>query len=139
MKVKKNLAEFNMSMSQLLSITTDNGKNLLKAVADFDAEYQTSKSTESACAANINDSDFIIDDDVFDEDYYMDLLSSMRSQFDDALYSDLIHGVSCGAHVLQLVVNGGLDRCATARTTIDQARHLIIRLRTPRKLLVPTS
>lgn len=129
--IKKDLNEFQLGMNQLLSVTTDNGRNSLKAVADVDAEYQSTKYSDGVSDASCNDSDFDIDSDELDEDYYMDLLSSMRSQFNSSLYIDLIHGMSCGAHMLQLVVNHGLDKCEEAKITIELARKLIIPLRTP--------
>lgn len=130
--IQSDLAKFELSMNQVLAVTTDNGKNLLKAVALLDAEFQSNQSMNSGCdQTEFDDSDCEINDEIFDEDYYADMLTQVRTHFGNVLYKDLIHGISCAAHTLQLVVNHGLEKCADVGDTIKRARILIIRLRTP--------
>lgn len=135
--IKKDLIKFNLTMDQIISLTTDNGRNLIKMVADLDAEYQSNNLPENVQTeagseqTESDDSDFDIDDDVFDDQYYMDLLDNMRSGFDGTLHKNLIHGISCAAHMINLVVMHGLEKCVEVGSIIQKARDLIIRLRTP--------
>lgn len=127
--IKKSLSDFGISLRQILSVTTDQGKNLLKATAQLDAEFHSENLSTDVFSDD--DSDIEIDDDIFDEDYYSDLLNCVRSQFDEALHTDLIHGVTCAAHCLHLIVIQGIENCPETNTLVDKCRELATKLRTP--------
>lgn len=133
--IKKNLSEFGISLSCVLSVTSDNGKNMIKSIALLDSAYQKEKEllneTEVAGAANEHDDGEEIDDDIFDETYYEDLLNNIRHQFNDFLYTDLIQGVSCAAHCFHLIVTKAVGQCKESAALIEKCRTLAIKLRTP--------
>lgn len=120
-------------MGQILSVTTDNGKNMLKTSALLDAHYRENLELRSENDNEVDneDSDIEIDDDIFDDEYYLDLLNDIRSRFDDILHTDLIHGISCAAHCLHLVVTHGIKNCPDVSTLIEKCRGLSVKLRTP--------
>lgn len=68
----KNLQEFNIRLEQIIAVTTDNGKNLLKSIALMSAELQKTQIFEDE-----SDLDEFIDHDTFDGDYYDALLTSV--------------------------------------------------------------
>lgn len=138
--IREKLAEFGMmNLQQIISITTDNGKNMLKSTALLDAEYQNEK--DSAMEAELiaengdddeNNDDEDIDNETFDLDYYSDLLTNVRSAFsNDVSYTDLIHGISCAAHCLQLVIIKAIKNCLETQQLIEKCRELCKKLRTP--------
>lgn len=101
--IKSNLSDYNLSLNQIFSITTDNGANLLKATALLDEDVQKQKVGEAENPENIiqhdsdineidMDSDFETENDVFDEQYFIDLLHDVRKKFSTLTYSDLIQG-----------------------------------------------
>lgn len=140
--IKKILSEFQIFLNQVLSVTTDNGKNLVKAVALLDAEYQEEKgaqedSTDQAFINQINeifessDDEENIDSDIFDETYYLDLLANIRCLFEDAVYTDLIHGISCAAHCFHLIVTNAIKKSEETHQLLEKCRSLVKKLRTP--------
>lgn len=136
--VKQNLSEFDISLSQVLSVTSDNGKNIVKSIALLDAHYQESMSNDlnSSCSSESDEgdeseSDEAIDGNIFDHNYYSDLLTNARSAFDHVEYTDLILGISCAAHCINLVVRKGIDNCQTTLDMLTKCRSLSKKLRTP--------
>lgn len=135
--IKKNLSDFGIPLSSIISVTSDNGKNMIKSVALLDSAYQKEKEllnetvVETTEMVSDNDGDEEIDDDIFDETYYDDLLNSVRHQFNDFLYTDLIQGVSCAAHCFHLIVTKAIVQCKESATLIEKCRNLSIKLRTP--------
>lgn len=127
--IKKNLAEYEIGLNQIISITTDNGKNMVKSIALLDSTYQQMKLTDP-CENEIQ-SDEYIDDGIFDEEYYSDLLGRVREMFDTPEYTDLIHGVSCGIHCLHLVVTKAIKSSAVTKNLVNRSRELVKILRTP--------
>lgn len=113
---------------------------MLKSVTLLDAEYQENKEAvddipDETDNTATNDEDeheeSSIDEDVFDIDYYSDLLENVRGQFSDFLYVDLIHGVNCVAHCLHLIVKKSVSSCATVESLVTKCRKLAQKLRTP--------
>lgn len=146
--VKDNLAAYQISLDQILSITTDNGRNVLKCVAMLDAEYQRSMLDDAVeCDEEGSDADdntlehdaamnehyqsesddsLICDSEYFNESYYSDLLHVVRSEF-----PDIIHGISCACHCLHLVVVHAVDKSTNVRAILDRCRELAKKLRSP--------
>lgn len=122
----KNLLDFNIRLEQILSVTTDNGKNLLKAIADINAELEGRETV-----GDESDSEDFIDKTIFDDSYYDDLLSEVRSMFNEINHSSLIHGISCGAHCLHLVITHALHDSPNTMRLIEKCRKLAKKLRTP--------
>lgn len=120
------LAKYGITKTMIFSITSDNGLNLIKAIALIDADYQKEKLEEQLLNGQLSDddSDFDIDCDIFDPTYYGDLLNNARSQFKELHYNDLIHGVSCAAHCFHLIVNKSIEECVQIDKLIQKGREL---------------
>lgn len=150
--IKDHLQKYNISLNQLISITSDNGANLIKTIALLDEEHQKNKRAEGcdggngsfqniefdanedenfALPENDPDSDEDIDDDIFDESYYNDLLTDVRNQFSALMYSNLIQGISCSAHCLHLIVTQAIDNASETKKILDKCRELAKKLRRP--------
>lgn len=132
--IKKNLSEFGISLSQIISVTSDNGKNMKKSAALLDSEYQKEKEALNETIVEretFADSDEDIDDDIFGDTYYADLLENVRHQFTEFLYTDLIQGITCAAHCFHLIVTKAINECSESATLIERGRNLAIKLRTP--------
>lgn len=129
--IKQNLADFGIVLEQIVSGTTDNGMNMLKSVAILDSQFQSQNKEPSEQADDSSSDEQQIDDDIFDESYYQDLLTNVRHGFNDLCYTDLIHGVSCAAHCIHLIVTKAIDKCEEAKTILEKCRSLVRKLRTP--------
>lgn len=134
--IKQTLLDYNICVGQILSITTDNGKNVTKAIALLDAYYQNQKSTEnknrvSQPGDSDDEDDYYIDPDIFDEEYYNDLLDEVKNSFVFTCPSDLIHGVACACHCINLVVKHAVKKTPEAVRIIDQFREIAKLLRKP--------
>lgn len=129
--IQENLSEFDINLGQIVSITTDNGKNMVKSIALLDETYQQqTKSNEFCSEADCESYDFI-DSEVFDEEYYSDLLSRVRTMFQEPEYNGLIHGISCAIHCLHLVVTKAIKKSTATTTLVGKCRRLAKILRTP--------
>lgn len=124
--IVKNLQEFNIRLEQIIAVTTDNGKNLLKTIAFSNDELQKTQIFEDD-----TESDEFIDHDIFDDVYYEDLLAEVRSMFKEINHTSLIHGISCGAHCLHLVVTKALKKSPESLQLIEKCRNLAKKLRCP--------
>lgn len=149
--IKDKLAEYKIVLGQILSLTSDNGKNMIKTIALLDDFYQTQKhiQNEEADLANQTNNEGIpstesdiedeeeIDDGIFDADYYADLLSNVPASFGDDIHTDIIHGVSCACHCLHLVVTKAKSKCSEAVILIDKCREFVKKLRTLKFIKTP--
>lgn len=123
-----------LTLENIFSVTTDNGANLLKAVALLDEDYQKEYNVPSASLCENeyeSNSDEDIDPEIFDDDYYTDLLNNIRSEFNSLAYSNLIMGLSCAAHCLHLVVMKAIGKSETMKLLLYKVRELVKKLRTP--------
>lgn len=131
--LKEILSTYGIRLSQIVSITSDNGKNIVKAVALIDAYYQSHKNSTSNSNSELIDDDdeYYINPDVFDEEYYDEVLQEVRARFEGACSSDLISGLSCAAHCIHLVVSHAMDNSPEISEVIKKCRALAKKLRTP--------
>lgn len=127
------LRKHGISNARLFSVTTDNGRNIINAVALIDANYQNEKMEEQLTDDNMSDddSDFDIDTDILDSTCYADLLQNARSQFRQLQYNDLIHGISCAAHCFHLILTKAFDKCKEVEELFVKCRELTKKLRSP--------
>lgn len=147
--VKSKLDEFEISLDQVFSVTTDNGKNLIKMVQIF-RTYQADNSNAPSCSNESSDeednddapiemnfnwneahSDEIFDPENFNDDYFYDLLTNLRCEFPNSCYTGLLTGISCAAHCLNLVVTDAIKASSELSNLIDKCRTLAKKLRTP--------
>lgn len=131
--IKKNLSDFSIQLSQIVSITTDNGKNLIKAVNALDSSLYVEKyvSNCDTPASDSSEDDFNIDGNIFDDQYYEDLLTKVRNEFNECCYTNIIHGISCAAHCLNLVVSIAINKTSSIKNLLQKCRALAKKLRTP--------
>lgn len=123
--IKQKLLEYEISLDQVISATSDNGKNIVKAVTKLDDNYQ------QYLANDLIDNDEYIDPEIFDETYYDNILDQVRSSFNGVAYTNMIHGISCGAHCLHLVVTHAITRTEEINLLVSKCRRLVKKLRTP--------
>lgn len=127
--IEDNLADYGIRLNQIISVTTDNGKNMVKAIAILDSDHQQIRN--ELFPEDDFEVDEYIDDNIFDEEYYTDLLTRVRSSFQTTEYTDLVHGVSCGIHCLHLVVTKAIKNSAATTNLVKRCRELVKLLRTP--------
>lgn len=127
------LSEYGIDLYQIISVTTDNGPNVVKSIAlledtlratlpnekdQSDTEFDTQSDSESDDGAVL---------EALDEQHYMDLMNLVRSSFNDC-HNHLISGVSCACHTLHLVITHAIDE--TDSEILVNARELCKKLRT---------
>lgn len=128
--IKQKVLEYGISMNQIVSVTTDNGKNLIKSVALLDAARQDENPLTTDSESEDENDEEVIDMDIFDGEYYADLLSNIQAEFRDAS-TDMIINVSCAAHGFHLVLTGAIAKSEGTKALIERTRGLSKKLRTP--------
>ncbi|XP_055308878.1 uncharacterized protein LOC129572800 [Sitodiplosis mosellana] len=123
----KNLQDFNIRLEQIIAITTDSGKNMLKSIACLNAELQNTQTF----AGDTDADDEFIDHDIFDDKYYNDPLKAVQSMFKEINHTNLIHGIPCAAHCLHLVVTKAMQKSPDTLKLIEKCRDLAKKLRCP--------
>lgn len=146
--VKNTLNGFGITLEQLISVTTDNAKNLKKLIKVMGKEVTETElvnSSEENDIYIISDDEDDGDDDVYfsnnderfdpeiinDDQYFQDLLSNVRNEFSGEIHNNLINGICCAAHCLHLVVMGGIIESNIVYNLIEKCRNLAKKLRTP--------
>lgn len=132
--IRKKLKDFDIDTKQIIAFTTDNGSNLVKTARIFD---ETEKEAHDEVLRNYQelleyfDSDEEMEEEIFDEQYYSDLLQGIRDEMELTTSSNLIHGVRCGTHCLHLVVTQAIES-STNQQLLRKIRELVKKLRTPK-------
>lgn len=140
--IKRMLSELDISLDQVFSVTSDNGKNMIKVAKLLEQELldrhdqsdnDENSEVEQECNAfeSDSDNDEIFDPDIFNDEYFRDLLSNLRNEF-SCSYSSLFTGISCAAHGLHLVVHDAIKACTEIASLIENCRSLVKKLRTPK-------
>lgn len=125
--ILETLTDYGIEINQVISGTTDNGRNMVKAIADLDSYYQTIQCNNDSADCDEN----FIDHSLFDEQYYEDLLEEVRSMFPDSTHTNIIYGISCAAHCFHLIITHAIDDTPEVKSLIAKARELAKKLRTP--------
>lgn len=125
-KVTENLLNFKIRLEQMIAVTTDNGKNLVKLITCLNSDVQNTQVFEAD-----SEDDEYIDHDIFDGDYYESLLAEVQSMFEEINQTNLIHGISCGVHCLHLVVTHSIKKSKETHDLIEKCRNLAKKLRSP--------
>ncbi|XP_031330371.1 uncharacterized protein LOC116161229 [Photinus pyralis] len=130
---------FEIKPSQIYTITTDNGSNMIKAIkslATSNGDLEIVEMDEDEAQ------DLEIDDEAqesllnsFPDDDILNLTNLLQPQEGDPFPSHLnyhvfITGMRCAAHTLQLAVEGALSKDKSVAALILKARHIIKKLRT---------
>ncbi|XP_065365489.1 uncharacterized protein LOC135958514 [Calliphora vicina] len=111
LEVEEVLREFNIAKKQIYTITTDNGRNMLKAV-DMLAE-----TTQEETYAQNDSEETLLNLEEFENDF----IAEHRN----------ILSVKCAAHTLQLIVKDFLGK-ANIISVVEKARQVVKTLRTPK-------
>ncbi|XP_067213908.1 uncharacterized protein [Linepithema humile] len=136
---------YNIHMDQVYTITTDNGANMLKAIKILSSDCSDSNEAllvEENKYVNINDD---IDLDLLDldelteeneknktENHIENILQDIEnSTLGSNFSSNILTGVRCAAHILQLVVDDVFKNADKGISSlIQKARRLVKKLRT---------
>lgn len=137
--IQKNFDDFSIDIKQVNVLTTDNGKNMLKTAKLLNLIAQQSDKIihenallEFEQLLNLNNSDEEIDDDIFDEQYYDDLLQNIAKELRIlAGFETYIYSVPCAAHGIHLIVTKAIKVCSNVETFLQRIRELSKKLRTP--------
>lgn len=149
----KVLGEYEITLEQVISITTDNGSNMLamvKEVEDILFKMRDGSSTTLECEEQLNtlsnpnqsdentdgEIDILlrksIDDDILDEllddvDFYEGLfeklVSELRNQTAD--HSLFVTSIKCAAHTIQLAVKDALKLLSTGNNNVIELCRLV--------------
>lgn len=123
--VRKTLTKYEIPIDNIVSITTDNGPNMIKAVKVLRL-YQSH-----------------LIDDFLNANQDTDLYSNAKCiKFIDTQLQNpklqnslneraLLQGVHCAAHTVELAINAAIEKSPEERIVIDTARDLVKKLRTP--------
>lgn len=151
--VKNKLHEFNINLNQIFAVTTDNGRNIIKMVKLFRANETDNLNAPTHTSVSETDEDDDDDDDndddeheiicnwdqandeifdpeIFNDEYFTDLLTNLRCEFSTSSYNGLLTGISCAAHCLHLVVDAAIK--SSSDHLIEKCRTLAKKLRTPK-------
>lgn len=127
--IKSNLEDFGLNIDRVVAFTTDNGRNMTKTANLFDEMqkqvYNKSLATHQELLDNF-DSDEELDDEIFDETYYNDLLDAVANELEIiSKCARLVHGV-------HLIVVHAVNDTPSIKNVLDKARTLVKKLRTPK-------
>lgn len=140
------LDEYNITYSQVHSITTDNGKNVVRTVElfgevenadlfatdDFDFEnfFNEERAQASNSYYNLNGEDAEEDDNAEEQndEEEANLYSAIRL-FETKTH--ILSGLRCAAHTVQLVVNVALKGTNYSKKLISKCRRIVRSLLTP--------
>lgn len=118
--VVKILAEFEISMDQLFSVTTDNAGYMLLSSEILD-EFATNN-------VDIEDEELL---ELEDEDFYRRMLKEAEEEFLTYAQPDHVKSIPCGAHRFQLAINDTFTKCQSSDKLVAKVRLVAKKLRTP--------
>lgn len=128
------LGEFNISLNQVYTFTSDNGANMVKCVERLKSDMNL---TEQLFNQIYNES---VEDDENDQNIMDTLYTSLKEMqgnfsenqnSDVAFFQSITHGVRCGAHTIQLAVFDAIKKDQSVENIISKARAVCKKLRTP--------
>lgn len=115
------LKEFNISVRQIYSQTTDNAANVLLSTKLLDELAQS-------CNDDGNPSTF----EEIENEFYVELMKEAeREFFRNENVPDHVMKLSCGEHTFQLALNDALDASDEVSELIQKVRNVAKKLRTP--------
>jgi hypothetical protein len=114
-KVIEILASYEIKREQILSITTDNGSNMITAVAAMNKNSIDSEE-ESSTSEEIDEEDLIYKQMLQDEEYV--------NKIEEEFKNEDVEGFRCAAHTLQLAVLDAL-KLGSVERLINRVRELM--------------
>lgn len=136
------LDEYCIKYSQVHTITTDNGKNVLKAVQLFGEMESTDFFGDDGPDLNaMFDDENTITNSTSDSDENQPVCEddSIEANLDEALSlfrekTSILNGIRCAAHTLQLVLNVAMRETDYVKKLIAKCREIVKTLLTPSML-----
>lgn len=140
------LDEYNINYSQVHSITTDNGKNVLKSVELFGVVEHADVFTNDAFNLNelfsddcLLDNNINISEDAPECDDGAEIIDEDQASLSAAIEmfetrTKILSGIRCAAHTLQLVINTALKTTEYAKKLISKCRRVVKYLLAPNML-----
>lgn len=123
MAVINTLKEFEISILQVYSQTTDNAANVVLSSKLLDALAEE----EKKC---MNENEMTIEE--IEDDFYMNLLKEAeREFFQHKNVADNVIKLGCGAHTFQLAFNDSLAKSIESAELLQKVRDVAKKLRTP--------
>lgn len=117
------LQEFEISILQVYSQTTDNAKNVILSSKLLDEMAEAEKSY-------LNEDEMTIEQ--IEDAFYLELLKEAeREFFADKNVADNVIKLACGEHTFQLAFNDALAKSAEATNLLQKVRDVVKKLRTP--------
>lgn len=151
--VLETLAEYNISLNQIYALTTDNGSNVLKSISILRNKCQQNSAANdndegsnelTQCEidqfSNLFDSNIEMEQtdnrdtqEIMDDENSAEEMLDAFSQIFLAANEDIQFMISqpCGAHSLQLEVNGPIITWETDTGLLTKCRNLVSKLLTP--------
>lgn len=128
------LNEYGITMAQVLTITTDNGSDVLAMVRDFEQHLCDDDSDEDIQQfLNKNRSNDEMLDMLLDEsDYYEQLIDKIVSDIHNknTNHNSFVYSIKCAAHTMQLAVKDSFQLIDEPdKNVIDLCRHVATFLR----------
>lgn len=116
------LKEFEISLDQLFSVTTDNAGYML-----LSSEILDEIAEEDCDAAAFVE----LSEDQIDEEFYRQLLKDTEQEFLHHTTPDHVKSIPCGAHRFQLAIEDALSKSTQTNHLIGKIRSIMKKLRTP--------
>lgn len=116
------LNDFDISLDQLFSVTTDNAGYMLLSSEILD------EIAEEDCDATTNAE---LSEDQIDEEFYRQLLKETEQEFLHHTTPEHVKSIPCGAHRFQLAIENALDKSTRTNNLIGSIRAIMKKLRTP--------
>lgn len=122
------LKEFNISIKQIYSQTTDNGSNVLLSTKLLE---ELAEAEKNACGEDT------LTIEQIEEEFYVELLKQAEQEFfQSENVADFVNKLTCGEHNFQLAFKGALKISTTTSSLICKVKNVARKLRTPNILNV---
>ena len=119
------ISQYGISASNIYTITTDNGANMLSAVSQIIGEQEQATADPYDFNQTIDD----VISGITYEDTLLEILEDNEFTVDNSVVTT---GVRCVAHTLQLVIEDAIRSTGSkVHDVIDRARTVVKHLRTP--------
>lgn len=138
------LKNYGVSLDQVIAFVSDNGANMLATRKYLNKVLSDDKDGEEEASDNEeeeNDGQERVHGDptmaiLLSGNYYSDLLKAIGSEFAHEGV-EVIHGVRCAAHTIQLAVNGSVDNslASNQKQLLQKVQDIVKKLRTQNGLI----
>lgn len=125
------LKDYNIDVQQVLTITTDNGANMVKMVSDLNILEESSEDSDEESEQEEQKTK---GKDEKQNEANRKIVQSLQS-LESSFFQELVTNIRCGAHTLHLCVRDVLE-VAGIKEKLDRCRRIVKKLRTPSYLSI---